>query len=196
MYTVSGLARRCGLGRTTVLYYESLGLVKPHSRSAGNYRQYGERELERLRQICAYRHVGLSLADIRALLGRASSRPGPAEAGPAAAGADDALGADAASILEKRLVEIDAQVNTLRSHQRVILRLLGNKRFRRADMITKEKWIAIMKGAGLTSDQMDRWHAEFERSAPDEHQEFLEFLHIPAGEIRQIREASRTGWKR
>jgi len=37
---------------------------------------------------------------------------------------------------------------------------------------------------------MWRWHAEFEKTAPLEHQEFLEFLHIPAAEIRAIRERS------
>ena len=31
---------------------------------------------------------------------------------------------------------------------------------------------------------------------PDEHQEFLEFLHIPGEEIRQIREWSRKGERR
>ena len=46
-------------------------------------------------------------------------------------------------------------------------------------MITKEKWVSIMKACGLSEEQMHRWHAEFERSAPEEHQEFLEFLHIP-----------------
>jgi hypothetical protein len=34
---------------------------------------------------------------------------------------------------------------------------------------------------------MRRWHKEFERSAPEEHQEFLEFLHIPSDEIKSIR---------
>jgi DNA-binding transcriptional MerR regulator len=173
MYTVSELARHCGLSRTTILYYESLNLLKPSSRSAGNYRQYGERELERLRQICAYRNVGLSLAEIRTILGRPST--------------------DAASILQTRLVRIDAEIETLRSHQRVILRLLGNRTFRREEMITKDKWVGVMKGCGFTDDQMERWHAEFERAAPDEHQEFLEFLHIPAAEIRRIREWSRKG---
>lgn len=173
MYTVSGLARRCGLSRTTILYYESLGLLKPSSRSAGNYRQYGERELERLRHICAYRNVGLSLAEIRTVVGRPSN--------------------DAASVLQQRLVRIDAEIETLRSHQRVILRLLGNTTFRRTDMISKDRWVGIMKGCGFTEEQMERWHAEFERSAPDEHQEFLEFLHIPTDEIARIRDSSRKG---
>ena len=49
-------------------------------------------------------------------------------------------------------------------------------------MITKEKWVSIMKTSGFSEADMRRWHAEFERSAPQEHQEFLEFLHIPAAE--------------
>jgi hypothetical protein len=60
-------------------------------------------------------------------------------------------------------------------------------------MITKDKWIAIMRGAGFSESDMGRWHAEFEKSAPQEHQEFLEFLHIPTDEIAKIREWSRMG---
>jgi hypothetical protein len=48
-----------------------------------------------------------------------------------------------------------------------------------------------MQSAGFTNDDMRRWHAEFEKSAPGEHQEFLEFLHIPPAEIDEIR-----GWSR
>jgi hypothetical protein len=39
---------------------------------------------------------------------------------------------------------------------------------------------------------MRRLHTEFEGNAPNEHQEFLEFLHIPEAEIRAIREWSRA----
>ena len=60
-------------------------------------------------------------------------------------------------------------------------------------MITKQKWVSIMKACGLSEDQMHRWHTEFEHAAPDEHQEFLEFLHIPAAEIKTIRDQSRKG---
>jgi hypothetical protein len=54
-------------------------------------------------------------------------------------------------------------------------------------MITKQKWTSIMSSAGFSEEDMRRWHKEFERSAPQEHQEFLEFLHIPSDEIRTIR---------
>ena len=66
--TVAKLARSCGLSRTAVLYYESLGLLKPARRTKGNYRAYGEPEAQRLQQICFYRAAGLKLSDIRSIL--------------------------------------------------------------------------------------------------------------------------------
>ena len=60
-------------------------------------------------------------------------------------------------------------------------------------MITKDKWVSVMRAAGFTEQNMSRWHAEFEKSAPQEHQEFLEFLHIPSEEITTIRKHSKLG---
>ena len=57
-------------------------------------------------------------------------------------------------------------------------------------MVTKQKWVEIMRAAGFSEEQMHRWHREFEKAAPAEHQEFLEFLHIQPGEVKQIREWS------
>jgi len=47
-----------------------------------------------------------------------------------------------------------------------------------------------MRAAGFSDEDMHRWHAEFEKKAPAEHQEFLEFLHIPREEVNAIREWS------
>jgi DNA-binding transcriptional MerR regulator len=174
MFNVTELARGCGLSRSTVLYYESIGLLKPAARSQARYRRYGDREAARLRQICAYRDAGLKLADIRALLDR------------------PAVG-DAAAVLERRLAEITAEIERLRGHQRSILSLLKNQtRFRRLEMMTKEKWVSIMRASGFTEADMHRWHAEFEKSAPEDHQEFLQYLKISAEEVTKIREWSRT----
>jgi DNA-binding transcriptional MerR regulator len=119
-----------------------------------------------------YREAGLSLADILALLNRPET--------------------DATSVLKRRLIELDAEISRIRDHQRAIFRLLkSNTMHRREEMITKEKWVDVMRRAGFSEEDMHRWHAEFEKSAPEEHQEFLEFLHIPADEIRAIRDWSR-----
>lgn len=171
MLTVSQLAQRCGLSRGALLYYESIGLLKRATRTAGNYRSYGEADLRRLQQICVYREAGLKLDDIRSILARPDS--------------------DASAVLERRLAELSAEINKLRNHQQAILKLLKHKNsLRRTKVITKEKWVSIMHASGFTEAEMQRWHVEFESSAPDEHQEFLEFLHIPSDEIRAIREWS------
>lgn len=60
-------------------------------------------------------------------------------------------------------------------------------------MLTKQKWVEVMRAAGFSDDAMHRWHVEFEKSAPGEHQEFLEFLHIPPDEVQSIRDWSRKG---
>jgi len=177
MLTVTKLARQCGLSRTAVLYYESIGLMRKPARTGGNYRSYGEADVERLLEIRAYRNAGLTIDDIRAIFATRGRS-----------------GNDARGVLKRRLVELDAEIGSLRAHQHAILQLLGSKALGKADMITKEKWVLIMKNCGFTGEQMHRWHGEFERSAPEEHQEFLEFLHIPAAEIKTIREQSRTGF--
>lgn len=169
---VTSLARACGLSRTTVLYYESMGLLRPARRSAANYRVYGEKDLQRLRLICLYRGAGLKLSDIRSLL--------------------DESGGDAVRVLQRRLAELNREIEQLRDHQRAIARLLKDtSQIRRMPMVTKEKWVEVMRASGFTDEDMHRWHAQFEKSAPGEHQELLEFLHIPADEIQSIREWSR-----
>jgi DNA-binding transcriptional MerR regulator len=55
MYSVSQLAHRCGLSRST-------------GRTPGNYRSYSENDFRRLARICIYRDAGLRLGDIRAIL--------------------------------------------------------------------------------------------------------------------------------
>src|SRR2546423_506442 len=104
MLTVTTLARRFGLARSTLLYDERIRLLPSPRRSASRYRQYGEREVERLRQICAYRSAGLALSDIRTLLGRRST--------------------EATDVLERRLLELDREIDAKRLHQQAILRLL------------------------------------------------------------------------
>jgi len=173
--TVSKLARQCGLSRGTLLYYESIGLLKAPARSAANYRRYGEPDLRRLQQICAYRHAGLTLDDIRAILDRRET--------------------DAVAVLKRRLLALDSEIETLRAHQRAILKLMKNDSIGRKQLMTKEKWVSIMKASGLAEREMHRWHSEFEKAAPQDHQEFLEYLHIPEPEIQSIRKHSRDSGK-
>ena len=172
MLSVSQIGKRFGLSRTTILYYESCGLLKPAHRTRANYRLYGEKEMRVLEQICLYRSVGLSVSSIRTMLSNSES--------------------NVASLLRRRLKELGSDINRLRDHQRVILRLLQRKNIlRRTRNMTKDKWVSIMKAAGFSEDDMHRWHREFEKTAPDDHNKFLNYLHIPVAEIKSIRDWSR-----
>ena len=124
--TVTQLARSCGLSRGTILYYESIGLLPRAARSGSNYRRYGDRDQQRLKQICLYRSAGLKLEDILQLLNRPHDGP--------------------ADILQRRLFEIDREIEALRAHQHAILRLLQSKdSLRSMKAMTKDKWVAIMR---------------------------------------------------
>lgn len=170
--TITALARRCGLSRSAILHYEKLGLLRRPVRTDANYRSYADADFARLQQIGMYRKVGLSLRAIRSITQPNSS--------------------GAAAVLQRRLAEIDSEIEHLRSHQKAILRLLGRARaMSRTASIGKHAWVAIMRGAGFSEADMDRWHAEFEASAPAEHEAFLRFLHIRPAEIGRIRAASR-----
>ena len=65
---VGEVAERLEVSPRTIKYYEEIGLVEPEERSAGGFRLYGSRELERLERIMKMKSIGYSLAAIRELL--------------------------------------------------------------------------------------------------------------------------------
>jgi DNA-binding transcriptional MerR regulator len=166
--TVGALARSAGLTRSTLLYYDRIGLLRPSGRSAARYRLYGDDARRRLDAIRAYRDVGLGLDEIRTLL--------------------DAEKSGAAAILTQRLGRLNDEIGRLREQQRVIVRLLRNRALLgRARSLDKRRWVEILAAAGLDEQKMHRWHIEFEARAPEGHQDFLESLGIPLREIAAIR---------
>ena len=67
MYTSGQLAKRCHVSVRTVQYYDRQGLLHAQ-RTASNQRCYQEHDFQRLQKILAYRQLGFTLKDIRALL--------------------------------------------------------------------------------------------------------------------------------
>jgi MerR family transcriptional regulator, thiopeptide resistance regulator len=173
MYTVGQVARRFRIARSTLLYYDAIGLLPPSRRSAANYRLYSDRDIERMERIDLYRRAGLPLESIRELL---------------RTGADSA-----AAVLERHLIDVGRQIDALRTQQQVIVRLLStDKTLMRRGGMNKERWIALLSTAGLDREAMNRWHAEFERTSPAAHAAFLEWLGITPAEIVRIRALSRA----
>ena len=168
MLTVTQLARKCGISRTAVLYYERTGLLEPGCRSDNGYRWYGEKELKKLETILAYRSFGVPVASLRPLIDRD----------------DDAVHE---RILQDRFKALEDEIRALRRQQEAIVALLEQPSFTEQEMIDKDRWTDIMKAAGLDEQDMKNWHHQFERMEPDAHQEFLESLGIDADEIGKIR---------
>lgn len=159
--TVGRLAARFRLSRSTLLYYDRVGVLSPSGRSAAGYRLYDAGDVQRLAMICEYRRVGLPLETIRRVL----------------ADPDDVAGA-----LAVRLVALDREAREVQRQRRAILDYLGDTQAPPA-----ERFTALLAAVGVDADQRDRWHAAFEQADPAEHQELLEFLRLPQASIAQIR---------
>ncbi|ODN41530.1 MerR family transcriptional regulator [Piscirickettsia litoralis] len=168
MLTVTQLARKYGLSRAAILYYEREGLLQPSHRSDNGYRWYGYEEIERLEAIISYRSYGLSVTNIKDLLDRKT-------------------GMSQAQILKDHFNELEKEINLLRKQQKAIVALLQEPKLIEANMVTKERWVEIMKAAGFDEAAMRTWHQKFEEMEPDEHQNFLESLGINSEEIKRIR---------
>jgi DNA-binding transcriptional MerR regulator len=175
--TLGQLGKLVGLARTSLLHYESLGLLVPSARSAAGYRLYGEPEVERLRVICRLRDAGLPLADIGALLAPAKARESrkPAE------------------LLQRRLLDLSRTIEAVREQQRSLARLLAIPEFRdRNARWNKAAWVALLRHAGFGDDDMRQWHAEFERENPAQHAAFLKCLGLGSAEAAAIRAWSKS----
>ena len=173
MYTIGKLAKQFQLSRSTLLYYDSIGLLKPSSRTESRYRRYSEDDAKRLEQVCRYRQAGLSLEDIKKVL--------------------DSPEDNLTQALERRLDELNEDIKRLREQQRFILGILkSSEYYRHIEVMNAETWVSLLKAAGFTERDTHQWHVDFERLAPEKHREFLEFLCIPDEEIEQIRSWARS----
>ena len=168
MTSISALAKRHLLSRSTLLYYDAIGLLRPSVRTRSDYRHYSPEDERRLERICLLRRTGLPLKEIQHILDSSENLLNPA--------------------LQKRLVELEEEMQTLRSQQRLIANLLKEaSRSPELSGMNKAVWVAILRAAGFQDMDMQAWHREFERLAPSEHQRFLENLGIPEEEIATIR---------
>jgi MerR family transcriptional regulator, thiopeptide resistance regulator len=171
-YSISQLAKKFGLSRSTLLYYDSIDLLKSTIRTDANYRIYTDKDHERLQRICSLRSTGISLEHIREII--------------------DSNNTSVAGILQKRINHINNEIQNLRFQQTVIVKLLGDAGLLKSTrIITKDVWVALLKSAGLDENGMRQWHMEFEKSMPEGHQDFLESLGLCAEEISTIRDWSK-----
>lgn len=158
------MARRFGLSRSTLLYYDRIGVLRPSKRSAAGYRCYSRSDIARLARICRYRRAGIALADIRAVLD--SPLDGVAHA------------------LAARLESLDRELRRVREQQRAVLGLLGGDP---GTFLTAPGFVALLECAGVDAGQRARFHAAVERLAAPEHRALLAFLSVSAEDVARIR---------
>lgn len=171
MYRITELARRFGLSRSTLLYYDRIGLLSPSGRSAANYRSYSEADRQRLESICSLRRAGVDIEGVRSIL---------------AASADDTT-----AVLRRRLDEIGREISALTTQQRLLSAMLklqgaGGP----TSTVDKEMFVSLLRAAGMDEEAMKRLHAEFERREPAAHHAFLLSLGVSETEALQIRQWS------
>jgi Cu(I)-responsive transcriptional regulator len=115
---IGALANETGIAAKTIRYYESVGLLAAPSRSGGNYRIYGERDLATLRFVQRARKLGFSVKEVGDLVALWQDRQ--------RASADvRALATAHLGEIERKLKELEAMRATL---DHLIKRCHGNKR--------------------------------------------------------------------
>lgn len=168
--TISKLGKTFGLSRSTLLYYDRIGLLRPSGRTAAGYRLYGAENLDRLAKIAELRTAGMPLEAVKRVL--EANTP-------------------LAEALERQLLSINRQLADLRAQQRVVMSLLQSPAMeRRAKAMSKAAWTRMFRAIGMSDEDMRQWHTSFEETMPDAHQDFLESLGLDAAEVRRIREWS------
>ena len=173
MFTIGQVAKKYALSRSTLLYYDSIGLLSPGGRSESNYRLYSDSDLQKMDRIKLFRSAGLSLQSIALLL--------------------EKEGSELDITLEHRLTAINSEIQELRNQQKVILKVLEVENFEASTrVITKKTWVALLRAAGLDDAGMKNWHIEFEKTSPEGHQDFLESIGIEEDEVAAIREWSKN----
>lgn len=171
MYKISELARKFGLSRSTLLYYDHIGLLRPSGRSEAGYRLYSPNDRDRLAAICSFRHAGLAIEDIRRVLSME----------------EDATGV----VLQRRMHELGEEISALQTQQHLLGKMLQIRSLGKLPVtIDKQAWIEMLRAAGMDEAAMKRWHIEFEHRAPEAHHQFLLALGISEDETLFIRKQS------
>ena len=164
--TIAHAARAVGLSRTTLMYYERLGLIRPVRRAGSRYRTFRPDDLRALFLIARWRAIGLPLATVRRLLAHRAEAP---------------------AALRDHLRALERGAAALREQRRLTLAMLDGAADAGTAPLTKAAWTAMFRAIGLSEAQMRAWHAQFERRSPTGHAQFLRSLGVGRAEIGRIR---------
>ncbi len=166
MMTVGSAAKRFGISRTALLYYERIGLVCASKRADNGYRLYSDDDIERLSVVMSLRGAGISLADIQKHF--------------------DCQVSDVSSLLLRRLNELNEEIQGIKEQQAVIIKLL-NRHDIKSKRLDRQTWKGILEDAGIDNETTLKWHLSFEKQSPEKHLALLRMLGFTDGEISSFR---------
>ena len=120
VYRIGALAAATQLTPDALRYYERLGLLPKPPRSPGGFRMFGPEAVERIQFIRQAQALGLSLSEIRQLVGfNGQSRLTQCR--------------QVRPLLRARLTELDARLSELRAFRRSLVQSLDDCERRLAD---------------------------------------------------------------
>lgn len=167
MYKIGDLMKKFKLSRSTILYYDKLGLIKPTARKENNYRLYDQQQVLQLGKIIMYRNSGISLRNIKMLLNEENNGK--------------------TGILVERLDKIQKEIENLRNQEKLVLAVL------REDVIVgksipfnKKTWTEMLINLGYKEKDWLNWHRDFQLDNPDQHYKFLKSLNMKDEEIKDL----------
>lgn len=106
-FQIGEVAARTGLTVEAVRYYERKGLLPRPPRSAGGFRRYDDRVLDRIRFVKQAQTLGLSLREIQQLIGDKQRRGG-------------AACRHVHDLLAQHIADIDRRITELRALRRTL----------------------------------------------------------------------------
>lgn len=168
-FSVGKLARMFGISRTTLLYYDNIGLLSPSERSEAGYRLYNSDDIEKLSRIMLFKDTGLPLNEVPKLLKNVEK-------------------GNITAVFMKQLNELNQEIMLIKKRQEVIVKILMSEKV--AESIPKlntEAWNMILANAGIGAEETNKFHQDFENYSPLQHQRFLEAIGFNDEEIMCMR---------
>lgn len=104
--TIKEVEERTGLARSNIRFYEREGLIRPLRNEQNGYRAYSEADVTALERIAYLRTLGVSIEEIRALIGG---------------------GAELRAVLEARETALEAEIDRLKDAQLRCARMLADR---------------------------------------------------------------------
>ena len=173
-FSVGKLARMFGISRTTLLYYDNIGLLSPSERSEAGYRLYNNDDIEKLSRIKLFKDAGLTLNEVPKLLKYGEKN-------------------NIAAALMKQLNELNREIIAIKERQEVIVKILMSEKVAESiHELDTDGWNNILANAGIGVEESSKFHQDFENHSPLQHQQFLQAIGFDEEGIRSIKRRAKS----